>query len=61
MCIRDRLNVVSHQGTVDQGHYTTVSKTEDGQWFKFNDSVVTSVTEEQVLEQQAYLLFYIIR
>ncbi|QEU60034.1 Ubp8 [Kluyveromyces lactis] len=57
----DLLNVVSHQGTVDQGHYTTVSKTEDGQWFKFNDSVVTSVTEEQVLEQQAYLLFYIIR
>ena len=54
------LSVVSHQGTVDQGHYTTVCRTDDRQWFKFNDSVVTSVTEEQVLKEQAYLLFYIV-
>lgn len=57
----DLISVVSHQGTVDQGHYTTVACNDNGQWFKFNDSVVTSVTEEQVLDQQAYLLFYSIR
>lgn len=57
----DLLSVVSHHGTVDQGHYTSVCRTGDNQWFKFNDSMVTSISEEQVLQEQAYLLFYIIR
>lgn len=54
------IGVISHHGTVDQGHYISTCKINDGRWFRFNDSMVTLVNEEDVLKEQAYLLFYII-
>ncbi|SCU87664.1 LAFA_0E08086g1_1 [Lachancea sp. 'fantastica'] len=53
--------VISQEGSVNQGHYTSMCKITGGQWFRFNDSMVTSVSEEDVLRQQAYLVFYVIR
>lgn len=32
-----------------------------GQWFRFDDSMVTLASEKEVLGVQAYLLFYIVR
>ncbi|CCF55856.1 hypothetical protein KAFR_0A04210 [Kazachstania africana CBS 2517] len=53
--------VISHIGTVNEGHYIATLKLDSNNWFKFNDSMVTSISEEEVLKDQAYLLFYSIK
>ncbi|CCK71350.1 ubiquitin-specific protease UBP8 KNAG_0G02930 [Huiozyma naganishii CBS 8797] len=50
--------VVSHSGTVNEGHYTAVLQLNSGEWFKFNDSMISVVSAEDVLREQAYLLLY---
>lgn len=59
--VYELIGLISHQGSVNQGHYTSICKIPGGQWFKFNDSMVTAVTETDVLKEQAYLLFYTVR
>lgn len=52
------VGVLVHQGrTCDSGHYLAYTKC-NGQWFKCNDSEVTKVDSQTVLEQQAYILMY---
>lgn len=52
--------VVCHIGSVNTGHYVVVVKNNEGQWFKFDDSMVTLMAAEQVLQLKAYLLFYMV-
>ena len=52
--------VIVHMGKIDAGHYICYCK-RDGQWFKYDDSKVTTATEKMVLEQEPYLLFYVVR
>lgn len=52
--------VVCHIGSVNTGHYVTVIKNNEGKWFKFDDSVVTLMTWDQVSQLKAYMLFYMI-
>ncbi|AEY98235.1 FAFR551Wp [Eremothecium gossypii FDAG1] len=52
--------IISHQGTVDKGHYTTICRINGDVWAKFNDSMVTLISEEDMLKEQAYLLYYVI-
>ena len=56
----DLSTVVVHIGEIDSGHYICYCRRDD-QWFKCDDNKVTLATEIQVLEQDAYLLFYVIR
>lgn len=49
--------VVNHSGSMAQGHYTACVK-ELGRWFRFDDTWVKEVDEEEVLRSEAYLLFY---
>ncbi|KAI5806273.1 hypothetical protein EDC01DRAFT_639370, partial [Geopyxis carbonaria] len=56
----DLLSVVVHKGEINSGHYISYAR-HGGQWFQFDDSMVTLATEKQVLATQAYLLFYITR
>ena len=56
----DLSTVVVHVGKIDAGHYICYCRRDD-QWFKFDDSKVTLATETQVLNADAYLLFYIVR
>ena len=57
----DLSTVVVHEGLeVTGGHYYCFCRRDD-QWFKFDDHRVTLATEAQVLDANAYLLFYIIR
>ena len=56
----DLFAVIVHIGKIDGGHYIAYCR-RDNQWFKFDDHKVTLATEAQVLDANAYLLFYLIR
>lgn len=53
-------SVVVHKGTMDNGHYISYAKQEN-HWFRFDDSMVVQVDEKEVLNAEAYMLFYVIR
>ena len=54
----DLVGLLVHQGqTCASGHYLAYVK-KDGEWFMCNDSIVTKVDEETVLNQQAYIMMY---
>lgn len=58
-CVYELLATVSHHGrSPGGGHYTGDSRRANGQWLRFDDGVVTPITQQQVLHDQAYLLFY---
>ncbi|KAK5961131.1 ubiquitin-specific protease UBP8 PWA37_001660 [Arxiozyma heterogenica] len=59
--IYELTGIISHKGTVNEGHYTATVKLSSGQWFKFNDSMISLLKEEQVLQEQAYLLFFTVK
>ena len=47
-----------HLGSIHGGHYVAYSKKEDGAWYLMDDERVGKVSKEEVLQQDAYLLFY---
>lgn len=51
--------MVNHTGLVNTGHYVTYIKSTCGQWLKFDDSVISVSSREEVKNVNAYLLFYI--
>ncbi|TRY78950.1 hypothetical protein DNTS_018828 [Danionella cerebrum] len=52
--------VLVHSGfSCHAGHYYCYIKASNGQWYQMNDSSVTLSDTRTVLNQQAYLLFYI--
>jgi ubiquitin carboxyl-terminal hydrolase 22/27/51 len=54
--------VVVHQGDqMASGHYFSFCRQEEGKWYRFDDEIVTATTVEDVLGQEAYLLFYGLR
>ncbi|RFU24222.1 hypothetical protein B7463_g12119, partial [Scytalidium lignicola] len=59
-CTYDLQSVVVHVGNLDTGHYVSYSRV-GSQWFKFNDHNVTLASKSQVLNEQAFLLFYVIQ
>jgi ubiquitin carboxyl-terminal hydrolase 22/27/51 len=59
-CTYDLLSVVVHVGEIETGHYISFCRVND-QWFKFNDHKVVLAKKTEVLNAQAYLLFYIVR
>ncbi|XP_074866905.1 ubiquitin carboxyl-terminal hydrolase 42 isoform X2 [Carettochelys insculpta] len=52
--------VLVHTGfTCHSGHYYCYVKASSGQWYLMNDAIVSSSDLKAVLNQQAYVLFYI--
>ncbi|GAQ45247.1 hypothetical protein AtubIFM54640_011431 [Aspergillus tubingensis] len=58
--VYDLSSAVVHQGKLDAGHYYVYCRQGDD-WVLFNDDKVTAVTEAEVLNADAYLLFYNLR
>ena len=50
-------SVINHHGSVRSGHYTTFA-THQGEWYNFNDRVVTSMDASDVVSEHAYILIY---
>lgn len=59
--IYELIGIISHKGTVNEGHYIATLKLPSGDWFRFNDSMVSFITEEEALREQAYLLFFTVK
>lgn len=50
---------ITHHGRDPyRGHYTAHAKHANGQWLRFDDDAVVPVGENDVLHDQAYVLFY---
>jgi len=58
--VYDLYAVACHMGwTANSGHYTALCKNSaDSNWYHYDDSRVTKVSEGQVVNKNAYLLFY---
>lgn len=55
----DLVATVTHHGkTIASGHYTADVRQPDGRWLRFDDGHVTPASQQQVLVQRPYLLFY---
>ena len=56
----DLLGIVNHRGSFNGGHYVAYCRDlNTGKWFEFDDSRVREISESQLMNVQAYLLFYI--
>ncbi|QTF49231.1 putative ubiquitin-specific protease [Acanthamoeba polyphaga mimivirus] len=52
--------VINHHGGLNNGHYFTYSKIENtGEWYEFNDTYTGKVADNHIVNQNAYILFYI--
>ncbi|KAG6673443.1 hypothetical protein I3842_16G112600 [Carya illinoinensis] len=52
--------VLVHDGwNTHYGHYSCYVRTSNGIWYYLNDNQVAPASEKRVLEQQAYMLFYV--
>lgn len=49
--------IVIHSGRLGSGHYTAATRTQRG-WQRFSDTSVKGATLDDVLNSEAYLLFY---
>lgn len=47
-------------GTLHFGHYVSIIKNQnDSKWYIYDDSFKTSISEEKIKKEDAYILFYI--
>ncbi|KAI8635070.1 UCH-domain-containing protein [Xylariaceae sp. FL1651] len=57
--IYDLIGVDCHFGGLGGGHYTAYAKNfVDGQWYSYNDSSVSKISTERIVDSSAYMLFY---
>ena len=54
----DLFAVSQHYGGTGGGHYTAVCKNYDGNWYSYNDSIVSPTSPGKVVDSSAYILFY---
>ncbi len=50
--------VLVHMGSTTNGHYISIIKNDNNVWFHCNDTIIIPMSENKVLEQTAYMLFY---
>ncbi|XP_069760276.1 ubiquitin carboxyl-terminal hydrolase 15-like isoform X5 [Narcine bancroftii] len=58
-CEYNLIAVSNHYGGMGGGHYTAFAKNkDDSKWYYFDDTSVSSATEDQIVSKAAYVLFY---
>ncbi|XP_061495842.1 ubiquitin carboxyl-terminal hydrolase 15 isoform X2 [Rhineura floridana] len=58
-CCYNLIAVSNHYGGMGGGHYTAFAKNkDDGKWYYFDDSSVSTASEAQIVSKAAYVLFY---
>uniref|UniRef100_A0ACD5THV6 Uncharacterized protein n=1 Tax=Avena sativa TaxID=4498 RepID=A0ACD5THV6_AVESA len=55
----DLYGVVEHLGNTYKGHYVCYIRSSETDWFLFDDDKVMKMTEDRLLDNKAYLLFYV--
>jgi ubiquitin C-terminal hydrolase len=50
--------IVNHTGGPGGGHYYSFIRNSDGNWYKYNDSVITTMLHSRLVTDNAYCLFY---
>jgi len=50
--------VSNHEGNLFGGHYWAYTKNADNNWYKFNDKYVTLANKSDLINENAYCLFY---
>ncbi|KAJ1462442.1 hypothetical protein M885DRAFT_557211 [Pelagophyceae sp. CCMP2097] len=53
-----RAVLVHHGASTRSGHYSAFAQAADGAWYSYDDDMVRKVSEANVLNQKAYVLFY---
>ena len=56
--VYDLYGVCNHSGGVSEGHYTAHVKNANGNWYNFNDTNVSRISENKIVSTMAYCLFY---
>eukprot|EP01112_Ceratiomyxa_fruticulosa_P022691 TRINITY_DN839_c0_g1_i26.p1 TRINITY_DN839_c0_g1~~TRINITY_DN839_c0_g1_i26.p1 ORF type:complete len:831 (-),score=158.18 TRINITY_DN839_c0_g1_i26:70-2562(-) len=55
----DLIGIISHSGVLGGGHYVSYAKHKrTKKWHNFNDNYVSEIPEQEILNVQAYVLFY---
>ena len=54
----DLFAVSQHYGGMGGGHYTAVCKNIDGKWYEYDDSDCSPISQNQIITNAAYVLFY---
>ena len=57
--IFDLYAISNHIGSLNSGHYYAYCRNENGKWYNYNDTSVTEISEEEIISENAYCLFYI--
>jgi ubiquitin carboxyl-terminal hydrolase 8 len=56
--VYDLMGVSNHVGSLQGGHYFAYCRMDDGNWYNFNDTSVSRISENEVVTEKAYCLFY---
>ena len=57
--IYDLFGICNHYGSVINGHYNAFCKNSlTNKWYKYDDSIITEISEKELVSQYAYVLFY---
>lgn len=56
--IYDLYGTGNHSGNVYGGHYTANIKNMNGKWYSFNDTFINEISDNNIITQHTYCLFY---
>ena len=58
----DLYGIVHHLGALHGGHYVASLRSEyDNKWRLFNDATISEISEKDIVDASAYILFYVRR
>lgn len=54
----DLFGICNHSGNSNSGHYYSYCKNQNNKWYEFNDELVKEININNVITNNAYVLFY---